>query len=89
MAEKPEKPSLAVIIAASKKRQGAAGGEGGPSDDAGAKVSPECVSCVRNFFEAGADGDFEGAARALQSAMQHADMDAGEPDGDEGPADEE
>lgn len=80
------KPSLAVILAAAKPKPG--GGEDdamGADSGGGYTPSPECVKSVQHFFEAGADGDYEGAARALSVALEHIESGEGEsePEGDD------
>ena len=68
MDDKGKKPSLIEIIAASKKPKGVMGAA---DESGGYSPSPECVEAVRHFFEAGSDGDYEGAAQALATANKH------------------
>lgn len=77
MDDKSKKPGLAIILAAAKKSK--AGGEGG-EDSGGYAPSPECVAAVRHFFEAGSDGDYDGAARALATANEHLESAEGKPE---------
>ncbi len=85
MDDKGKKPALAIMLALGKKKPSAGGDASG---DDGSAPSPECVECVRHFFEAGSDGDYEGAAKALSSAMDHIEGSEGEEGEEEEPSKE-
>jgi hypothetical protein len=64
---KAKKPALGLILAIGKKKPSGGGG----AYDAAKDPSPECVKAVQHFFEAGDDGDFTTAAKALATALDH------------------
>ena len=65
-----DKPGLAIILAGKGKPK--------PGESDGYAPSEECVRSVKHFFEAGQDGDFEGAAKALSTALDHIQSDGGQ-----------
>lgn len=86
MMEKGKKPSLGLILAIGKKKPGGGAGDEGAG---GYTPSPECEKAVQHFFEAGQDGDYAGAAKALATALDHLGVERDESGSDDGGDDEE